>query len=175
MRKPPPEIGDRFSRWTVTGISRMRDPGHRVVMCRCDCGAEQEVLVFALRNGHSLSCGCWKRERTATIANETRWKDSHGRAAGGKDPLYRLWLRIKARCHNPKSHNYRWYGARGIEVWDGWRHDAGAFIEYVEKELGPRPDGMSLDRIDNDGNYAPGNIRWATPLDQARNRRSDGC
>ncbi len=117
------------------------------------------------------SCGCWRRERTATTVSETRWKDSHGRATGEKDPLYRLWLRIRRRCHNSETHNYRWYGARGIEVWVGWRYDAGAFIDYVEKNLGIRPEGMSLDRIDNDGNYEPGNIRWATPLEQNQNRR----
>jgi hypothetical protein len=130
------------------------------------------VLVANLRAGRAKSCGCWKRERTATIVSETRWKNSHGRARGEKDELYRLWLRINRRCHNPNADNYRWYGGRGIRVCEEWWHDAGAFIRYVEETLGPRPEGMSIDRIDNDGNYEPGNLQWADPVMQARNRRA---
>jgi hypothetical protein len=148
----------------------MNDPGHRVIPCRCECGTEKDVLVFAIRSGKSLSCGCWRKEQSA--AQAVRQWTTHGRASRNKDPLYHLWLRIRRRCHNPKAHNYRWYGARGIEVWAGWRNDAGVFIDYVEKNLGPRPEGMSLDRIDNDGNYEPGNIRWATHSQQVRNRRA---
>lgn len=88
-------------------------------------------------------------------------------------PLYKLWKRINRRCHDPKAHNYRWYGGAGVRVWEGWRHDAAAFIAYVEHELGPRPSPKhSIDRIDPYGNYEPGKIRWATPVEQARNRRS---
>lgn len=173
MTQPIPVLGERFGRWTVIGESAMRN-GHRAVLCRCACGTERSVLVQGLRRSDRAnpSCGCWRRERTATIVSETRWRDSHGRAAGGKDPLYRLWARINKRCHNPRAHNYRWYGGRGIKVWEGWRHDAGAFIEYVEQNLGPRPSPRhSINRIDNDGDYAPGNIEWATPKQQAANRR----
>ncbi len=170
MRIPPPSIGDRFGRWTVTGES-FRDFGHSLIPCRCDCGIERSVFIFALRNGRSGSCGCLKREQVTTLVVRTRWADSHGRAAGDKDPLYRLWLRICKRCYNPQAHNYHWYGGRDIQVWDGWRGNAGAFIEYIEKNLGPCPKGMSLDRIDNERNYEPGNIRWATAKEQAVNRR----
>jgi hypothetical protein len=125
--------------------------------------------VFALRNGDSQSCGCWKAERTRTIVSETRWKDSHGRS---KDPLYRLWGRIRKRCENPQTHNYRWYGGRGIKVCEEWQQDAGAFIAYIEQVLGPRPSPQhSIDRIDNDGDYEPGNLRWATQTEQVHNSR----
>jgi Staphylococcus phage HNH endonuclease len=127
------------------------------------------VLVFALRNGKSQSCGCLKREQVGTLVSRTRWQGSHGLS---RHPLYQLWKRVNRRCYDTTAHNYRWYGGRGISVWEPWRHDAGVFIEYVEQNMGPRPDGMSLDRRDNDGNYEPGNLRWATALEQAKNRRS---
>ena len=79
---------------------------------------------------------------------------------------------MNRRCHDPKAHNYRWYGAKGVQVCSVWRHDAAAFIGYVESELGARPSlKHSLDRIEATGNYEPGNIRWADQLTQARNRR----
>jgi len=166
---PPLPVGTRFGHWKVAGESFLKDASHRVVPCVCKCGTRQDVLVFALRNGKSQSCGCLKREQVATLAQRTL--TTHGRAGGDKDPLYRLWLRINKRCYNPQAHNYRWYGARGISVWEPWRHDAGTFIAYIEHNLGPRPTGHSLDRQDNDGNYEPGNLRWATAAEQARNRR----
>ena len=170
-RSQPPKQGDTFYRLTVTGDTYMVGT-RRYAPCTCLCGQETIVLVSNLRSGKTRSCGCWKRERAATIVGETRWAGSHGKARGDKDALYHLWLRINRRCHNPNADNYRWYGARGISVWEPWRKDAGAFITYVEQNLGPRPAGMSLDRIDNDGNYEPGNLRWATAAEQARNRDS---
>lgn len=165
----PPQPGEQFGRWTVTGNSVMQGT-RRLVPCRCECGTERLVMVQSLRrkDRSTPSCGCWRRERAATIVSETRWRGSHGLSG---HPLYRLWKRIRRRCYDPAVHNYRWYGARGIGVCPEWRDDAGAFIAYIERVLGPRPPGMSLDRIDNDGDYAPGNVRWATPTEQVRNSR----
>lgn len=120
------------------------------------------------RANSNPSCGCWRRERTATIVSETRWKDSHGRS---KDPLYQLWKRIKRRCYDAKTHNYKWYGGRGIGMWEPWRDDAGLFIDWIEQNLGPRPSPKhSINRIDNDGDYEPGNLDWQDPIGQATNR-----
>jgi hypothetical protein len=172
-----PEIDTRVGRWKVIGPPEWRQDKHQrrmMIPCECTCGTKRLVMAQVLRRNHSedLSCGCWKRERTATIVSETRWRDSHGRAAGDKDPLYRLWLRIKRRCYDPNAHNYRWYGALGVKMADEWLNDAGAFIAYVERELGPRPSPQhSIDRYPPDADYAPGKIRWNDPAGQARNRR----
>lgn len=168
-----PAIGDQFGRWEVTGPPEWKQGKNQrrvAVPCKCSCGTRRLVLLQTLQrtDRDNLSCGCWRRERTATIISETRWKDSHGLS---KHPLYQLWKRIIRRCYDPKTHNYRWYGGAGVQVWEGWRHDAGAFISYVERELGPRPSPKhSIDR-ELGADYAPGKIRWADPVMQARNRR----
>lgn len=170
-RTPPPAIGEPFDRLTVSGESFMIGT-RRYIPCDCKCGQSVTVLVANLRSGKTKSCGCWKRERTATIVSETRWKNSHGRASGDKDELYRLWLRINRRCYNPNADNYRWYGGRGIGMWEPWRNDAGLFIDWIEQNLGPRPSLQhSINRVDNDGDYKPGNLDWQDPIGQARNRR----
>jgi hypothetical protein len=131
------------------------------------------VTVSHLNSGSVRSCGCIKREQT--IEQNRRIAKRGGLT---KHPLYGTWTLMVNRCHNPNAGNYRWYGARGISVWEPWRTDARAFIEYIEKNLGPRPAGMSLDRINNDKNYEPGNLRWNDAVGQARNRgasRPDGC
>ena len=166
----PPAQGEKFGRWTVTGQPVWHDSTHRAVPCRCDCGTERIVLVQSLRRSDRAlpSCGCWRREQSAQ--QSVRQWTTHGLT---KHPLYQLWKRINRRCYDTNAHNYRWYGGAGVQVWEGWRHDAAAFITYVEQELGPRPSPRhSIDRIDPYGNYEPGKIRWADPVEQARNRRS---
>jgi hypothetical protein len=87
-----------------------------------------------------------------------------------RHPLYGTWAGIMARCHRPGSASYKWYGGRGIRMCDEW-HDPAAFIGWVEGNIGPRPEGCSIDRVDNDGNYEPGNVRWARKAEQQANRR----
>jgi len=88
-----------------------------------------------------------------------------------KHPLYRCWVETKRRCHEPKDKGYKWYGARGIVMYKPWRAKPALFISWIERTLGPRPKDKSLDRINNDGNYVPGNLRWATNRQQIANRR----
>jgi len=129
-------------------------------LCECECGARLVVRQSSLRSGDTRSCGCSRR-----------W----GRSKVGlsNHPLYQTWSNAMQRCMNPRSHDYRYYGGRGIEVCDRWRASPEAFIADILNEIGERPAGWQLDRIDNARGYEPGNVRWATPSMNCRNRRSN--
>ena len=166
-------IGQKFERWTVLELTRMpptpsqvrrRKPGNRAALCRCECGTVKLVLVVYLIDGRSKSCGCYRVERTAELSPE-RFR-VHGLSRHEHFPR---WRNMIQRCENPDNPKYPRYGGRGITVCDAW-HDVRNFIDYLESELGPRPSGYSLDRIDNDGNYEPGNLRWASPSLQCANQ-----
>lgn len=127
---------------------------------RCDCGRETRTAAREVRKGHVRSCGCLIRE-----ASRRRWL-THG-ATG--TPEYRTWQAMKHRCLNPNTRSYPDYGARGIRVAPVW---AASFARFLA-DVGPRPTlAHRLDRIDNDGNYEPGNCQWATITQQNRNRRT---
>ncbi len=157
--------GDRFGWLTVTdpeprtvvidGKTR-----RRIVTCRCDCGTETTVRISSLVSGGTKSCGC---RIPAVIADRSR---THGLS---REPLYIIHQGMMRRCYSTDCKSYGRYGGRGIRVCTEW-HDVQKFIAWVEVNLGPRPAGMSIDRINNDGDYEPGNVRWATAKEQAANR-----
>jgi hypothetical protein len=161
------ERGERFGRLTIIEPEVYKvlpsvPNGIRAADCRCDCGTLLRVSIGQLfRQPGTRSCGCGKRRRAAD-----RWR-SHGLH---DHPLYATHKAMMQRCYRPDHHAYAYYGGRGIEVCDRW-HDVRLFIEDIERDLGPRPDGMTLDRINNNGNYEPGNVRWATHSEQTLNQR----
>lgn len=115
----------------------------------------------------------WKRHPEQQLAASKLGADRARKHGKWRHPLYKVWAGMMARCYNPNHPGFKNYGARGITVCQPW-HDAGAFIAWVEQNLGPRPDDYTMDRIDNDCGYEPGNMRWATRSVQRRNQRSEG-
>lgn len=153
------EVGTVFGRWTVLAPAKRDKHGRKRFLCRCDCGVEKLVAGTYLRHGKSQSCGCLQRERAPGAPIK------HGMAG---TPEYRAWQQMRQRCSNRRHVEWRNYGGRGICVCKEWDQSFQAFYEHV----GPRPSSQhSLDRIDNDGNYEPGNVRWATASEQRRNQR----
>jgi hypothetical protein len=147
----------------ITVLSRAPKQGHSAHWnCRCKCGKELVVRGQELRNGNVKSCGCYSH--SLMVLNNIRKGVTHG---DKKHPLYAIWWGMIRRCEYPGAPNYRLYGARGIRVCDAWKNMS-RFIE----DLGERPGKeYTLDRIDVNGHYEPGNVRWATASQQARNRR----
>lgn len=153
--------GQTFGRLTALGpIERRNKRVHW--LCACGCGSEAVVNGDYLRRLLTLSCGCLHAERTSAA------RKKHGQS---NSRLYRVWRQIINRCTRPKVKAYKNYGGRGIAICNEWRHDYSAFHAYVSELEHYGENGYSLDRINNDGNYEPGNLRWATHLQQANNKR----
>lgn len=150
-------VGLRYGRLSVIDQAAPSRHGKRRWICRCDCGALSIVVTGALRNGHSTSCGCY-------VADSLSARSIHGHSQGS--PTYSSWMSMIDRCTNPNIPQYERYGKRGISVCDEWRS-----FERFLSDMGERPSlKYSLDRYPNQkGNYEPGNCRWATAKDQARN------
>jgi hypothetical protein len=164
MRPPSVFTGDRFGRLVVVEEADYRR-GSRGYLCRCDCGQMTLVASQNLRSGQVRSCGCLRRKTTSQRNRESKRKHGHA-AREARSSTYETWLSMRGRCLSPGHREYGRYGARGITICSRWD----SFANFLA-DMGERPEGKSIDRIDPDGNYEPGNCRWATPLEQRHNRR----
>lgn len=156
--------GQKFGRLTVIEYAYSDKEKKAVWLCRCDCGNTCYARGKSLRTGVKQSCGCYQRERTREASVK------HG---GCGTKLRNSWKAMKARCYDPNSYGFPWYGGRGITVCDEWLHSFGAFRDWALAN-GYR-EGLSIDRIDADGNYEPSNCRWISKSENSgranRNRK----
>lgn len=150
-------IDDRYGKLVVVEEVPKRK-GKRFFLCQCDCGNTKIVNYQSLRNGLTTSCGCFHREMISTLFSK------HG---GSGTRTYTTWKSMRDRCNNPNSTVYEFYGGRGISYDSRWQ----VYENFLE-DMGPRPEGMTLDRIDVNGHYTKENCRWATNEEQGLNKRA---
>jgi len=156
--------GQTYGRLTVVRYEGRSENGRRLWLCECECGNTKVIDGGELRRGNVRSCGCLSSE----MARDRLL--THGMS---RTKIYREWNKMKQRCNGKNLRDYRDYAERGIKVCDRWVNDFQSFYDDVSKLPNFKEPGYSLDRIDNDGDYEPGNVRWADSITQANNRRNN--
>lgn len=156
--------GQRFGRLAVVRRHERNSlSGKAQWRCLCTCGGVAIATTGDLRSGATVSCGCFRKEQVGLSVH------GHGRRGKHRSPTYHSWADMVKRCTNPRNWAWKYYGERGITVCERWMT-----FENFLADMGDRPEGLTLDRINNDGNYEPGNCRWATRKQQSENRRKPG-
>ena len=157
-------VGQRFGRLVVKSLkSHAKDTRERASIwtCRCDCGKEIDVIVSSLTLGRTKSCGCFHKDIVSSASLK------HGLS---KSKIYKVWAGMKDRCYNTHSFGFKYYGGRGISVCDEWLNDFKSFYDW--SMANGYTEGLTIDRINTNGNYEPNNCRWITRQEQAFNTRT---
>lgn len=160
-------VGQKFGRLTVVSRAENDKYGKTMWNCICDCGKvkEKPVIAYQLKSGKTKSCGC-KKSEAMKLENQKHIK--HGMKA---TKLYGVWHDIKTRCYNQNSDSYKYYGFRRIKMCDEWKENFSAFSKWAFEN--GYSEGLTIDRINNDGDYSPDNCRWVTFKIQANNKSNN--